>query len=95
MRVSPELQSHDRNESIASARIVADLLVARAGVDAVTALRVARVAIEVGMAVLDLWLQEGTVDDDAWVGEAKSAVCNYLAPSFETRAEPGRAGIEK
>ena len=95
MRVSPELQSHDRNESIASARIVADLLVARAGVDAVTALRVARVAIEVGMAVLDLWLQEGTVDDDGWVGEAKSAVCNYLAPYFETRAEPGRAGIEK
>jgi len=86
MRVSPELQAYDRAESIESARIVADMLIVRASVDPVTAMRVGRVAIEVGMAVLDLWLHEEAAEDVAWVGEAKAVVCNYLAPYFEDRA---------
>jgi hypothetical protein len=40
----------------------------------------------VGAAVLDLLLQEEAADHAAWVGEAKAAVCNYLAPYFEDRA---------
>ena len=57
-----------------------------AGVDAVTAARVGRVAIEVGAAVLDLLLQDEATDDAAWVSEAKAAICNYLAPYFEDSA---------
>lgn len=86
MRVSPQLQFYDRAESIESAGLLADMLIARASVDAVTAARVARVSIEVGMAVLDLMLQENAVDDPAWVDEAKAVVCNYLAPYFEDPA---------
>jgi AcrR family transcriptional regulator len=85
MRVSPELQTYDRAESIESARIVADMLIDRANIDPVTAMRVGRVAIEVGMAVLDLWLHEEAAEDAAWVDEAKAVVCNYLAPYFEDR----------
>jgi hypothetical protein len=88
MRVSPELQLYDRAESVESAGLVADLLTARASIDAVTAARVGRVAIEVGMAVLDLLLREETADDAAYVREAKDVVCNYLAPYFEGRARP-------
>jgi AcrR family transcriptional regulator len=83
MRVSPELQAYDRAESIESAQFVAELLMARSAIDAATATRVGRVAIEVAMAVLDLLLQEGAADEAAWVGEAKAVVCNYLAPYFE------------
>ena len=86
MKVSLELQSYDRAESIESGRFVADMLIALNGVDAVTAARVGRVAIEVGMAVLDLLLQEKAADDAAWIDEAKAAVCNYLAPYFEPQA---------
>jgi hypothetical protein len=86
MKVSLELQPYDRAESIESAQFVADMLIARAGVDAVTAARVGRVAIEVGAAVLDLLLQDEATDDAAWVGEAKAAICNYLAPYFEDSA---------
>jgi AcrR family transcriptional regulator len=86
MKVSPELQHYDRAESIASSQLLADMLITRASVDAVTAKRVGRVAIEVGMAVLDLLLQEEVVDDAALVDEAKAVVCNYLAPYFEARA---------
>ena len=86
MRVSPELQAHDRAESIASARVVADMLIDRANVDPVTAMRVGRVAIEVGMAVLDLWLHEEAAADAAWVVETKAVVCNYLEPYFDGRA---------
>jgi AcrR family transcriptional regulator len=83
MRLSPELQSFDRAESIASARIVSELLITRASLDPVRALRIARVSIEVGMAVLDLWLQEGQAHEAAWIGEAKAVVTHYLAPYFE------------
>jgi hypothetical protein len=86
MRVSPELQAYDRAESIESAKVVADMLIDRASVDPITAMRVGRVAIEVGMAVLDLWLHEEAAEDAAWVGEAKAVVCNYLEPYFEGRA---------
>jgi hypothetical protein len=44
------------------------------------------VAIEVGAAGLDLLLQDEATDDAAWVGEAKAAICNYLAPYFEDSA---------
>lgn len=83
MKVCPELQLLDRAESIESGTLVADMLIARASVDAVTAARVGRVAIEVGMAALDLLLHEEAADDAAWVDEAKAVVCNYLAPYFE------------
>jgi AcrR family transcriptional regulator len=86
MKVCPELQLLDRAESIESGTLVADMLIARASVDAVTAARVGRVAIEVGMAALDLLLHEEAADDAAWVDEAKAVVCNYLAPYFEDRA---------
>jgi AcrR family transcriptional regulator len=86
MKVSRELQHYDRAESIESSRLVADMLISRASVDPVTATRVARVAIQVGMAALDLLLQEEVVDEALWVGEAKAAVCNYLAPYFEAQA---------
>jgi AcrR family transcriptional regulator len=86
MKVCPELQLLDRAESIESGTLVADMLIARASVDAVTAARVGRVAIEVGMAVLDLLLHEEAADDAALVDEAKAVVCNYLAPYFEDRA---------
>ncbi len=86
MKVCPELQFYDRAESVESGTLVADMLIARASVDAVTAARVGRVAIEVGMAVLDLLLHEEAADDAAWVDEAKAVVCNYLAPYFEDRA---------
>ena len=86
MKVSRELQHYDRAESIESSRLVADMLISRASVDPITATRVARVAIEVGMAALDLLLQEEVVDEALWVGEAKAAVCHYLAPYFEPRA---------
>jgi len=85
MKVCPELQLLDRAESIESGTLVADMLIARASVDAVTAARVGRVAIEVGMAALDLLLHEEAADDAAWVDEAKAVVCNYLAPYFEDR----------
>lgn len=62
------------------------MLIARVGIDAVTAARVGRVGIEVGMAVLDLLLHEAAEDHAAWVNEAKAAVCNYLEPYFEDRA---------
>lgn len=86
MKVCPELQLLDRAESMESGTLVADMLIARASVDAVTAARVGRVAIEVGMAALDLLLHEEAADDAAWVDEAKAVVCNYLAPYFEDRA---------
>jgi len=86
MKLSPELQHYDRAESIQSARLVAEMLITRANVEAVTAMRVGRVAIEVGMAVLDLLLQEEAVDEAAWVDEAKAVVCSYLAPYFEAGA---------
>jgi AcrR family transcriptional regulator len=86
MRVSPELQAYDRAESIESAKVVADMLIDRASVDPITAMRVGRVAIEVGMAVLDLWLHEEAAEDAAWVVETKAVVCNYLEPYFEGRA---------
>lgn len=86
MKVSPELRHYDRVESTESSRLVAEMLITRASVDAVTATRVARVAIEVGMAVLDLLLLEEAVDETVWVDEAKAVVCNYLAPYFEAGA---------
>jgi len=88
VRVSPELQAHDRADSIESARILADLLIVRARLDTVTALRVARVAIEVGMSLMDLLLAEKAMDEAAWVEEAKAVVCNYLAPYFEGPGHP-------
>ena len=83
MKASPALQAYDLAESVESARVLADLLITRADIDTATALRVARVAIEVAMAVLDLSLQEGGGEESPWVGEAKAVVCNYLAPYFE------------
>jgi AcrR family transcriptional regulator len=95
MRVSPELQAYDRAESIESARVVADMLIDRANVDPVTAMRVGRVVIEVGMAVLDLWLHEESAEDAELVVEAKAVVCSYLAPYFEGRAPPEKTGSTK
>ena len=86
VRVSPELQLYDRAKSVESAGFVADLLAAWASIDAVTAARALRVAIEVGMAVLDILVREETADEAAYVREAKAAVCNYLAPYLEHRA---------
>jgi len=88
MRVSPLLQSYDRAETVESGQLLADMLITRENVDAVTAARVGRVAIEVGKAVLDLLLQEQAADDAAWVVEAKAVVCNYLAPYFEGPDRP-------
>ena len=86
IKISPELQVYDRADANESARIVADMLIDRASVDPVTAMRVGRMAIEVGVAGLDLWLHEGAGGDVAWVGETKAAVCSYLAPYFEAPA---------
>ena len=85
MKVSPELQHYDYAESIESSRLVAEMLITRASVDPATATLVARVAIQVGMAVLDLLLEEEAANEALLVGEAKAAVCNYLAPYFEAR----------
>lgn len=86
LKISPELQLINRDATIEAGSRIADMLIARAGVDAVTAARVGRVAIEVARAVLDLLLHEQPADYAAWVDEAKAAVCNYLAPYFEDRA---------
>jgi AcrR family transcriptional regulator len=85
LQVSPELQLLNRDTTIEAGSRVADMLIACAGVDAVTAARVGRVAIEVGMACLDLLLNEKPADYAALVDEAKAVVCNYLAPYFEDR----------
>nr|WP_231624978.1 hypothetical protein [Novosphingobium sp. AAP93] len=85
-KVCPELQLLDRAGSIEASALVADMLIARTGVDAVTAARAGRMAIEVARAGLDFLPYEKPADYAAWVDEAKAVVCNYLAPYFEDRA---------
>jgi AcrR family transcriptional regulator len=85
-KVCPELQLLDRTATIEAGSMVGDTLIAVAGIDAVTAALVGRVAIEVGMSLLDAMLYEKPADYAAWVDETKAAVCNYLAPYFEDPA---------
>jgi len=82
MRLSPQLQPFDREETIETASFLASLLVARGGVDPTYAMQVANVAVEIANAVLDLSLYDQSPGDEVWVAEAKAATCRYLAPHF-------------
>ncbi len=83
MRLSPELQPFDREETLETASFLAKLLVARGGMDPSYAQQVAGVAVEIATSVLDLSLFDQSQDDQVWLAEAKAAICRYLAPHFE------------
>lgn len=83
MRLSPELQPFDREETLETASFLAKLLAARGGMDPSYAQQVARVAVEIATSVLDLSLFDQSHDDQVWLAEAKAATCRYLAPYFE------------
>ena len=83
VRLSPDLQQHDRADSVRSAQVISDLLHRWNGMDRAQALVVGRVAVEMTAALLDMWSFESDPDDLAFVEEAKKAAVSYLANYFE------------
>ena len=83
MRLSPDLQPFDREETAETASFLARLLVARGGLDATYAEQVARVAVEIATSILDLSLFDQSPGDEVFLAEAKAAICRYLEPHFE------------
>jgi len=84
MRLSPELQPFDREETIETASFLSKLLVARGGLDPAYAEQVGRVAVEIATSILDLSLFDQSPGDEVFLEEAKGAICRYLEPHFET-----------
>ena len=84
MRLSPELQPFDREETIETASFLSKLLVARGGLDPAYAEQVGRVAVEIATSILDLSLFDQSPGDEVFLAEAKGAICRYLEPHFET-----------
>jgi len=83
MRLSPELQPFDREETEVTASFLSKLLVARGGLDQAYADQVARVAVEIATSILDLSLFDQSPGDEVFLAEAKGAICRYLEPHFE------------
>ena len=83
MRLAPELQAYDRQDSLEDAAFFSQLLIAKGNLEPRYALQVAAIAVEIGTNILDLLLFDQSADDQVWVAEAKSAVCQYLAPFLE------------
>ena len=83
MRISPELQPFDREETEVTASFLSKLLVARGGLEQAYAEQVARVAVEIATTVLDLSLFDQSPGDEVFLAEAKAAICRYLEPHFE------------
>jgi hypothetical protein len=83
MRLAPELQARDRQDSLEDAAFFSQLLIAKGNLDPRYALQVAAIAVEIGTNILDLLLVDQSPDDQVWIAEAKSAVCQYLAPFLE------------
>ncbi len=83
MRLSPDLQPFDREETEVTASFLAKLLVEQRAMDRTDADQVARVAVEIATSILDLSLFDRSPGDEVWVAEAKAAVTRYLAPHFE------------
>jgi hypothetical protein len=83
VRLSPDLQQHDRMDSLQSARVVADMLVRWTGMDDARAMTIGRVGIEITSALLDMWSFEADAADMTYVHEAQRAVIAYLEPYFE------------
>lgn len=86
MRLSPELQPFDREETEVTASFLSKLLVARGGLEQTYADQVARVAVEIATSILDLSLFDQSPGDEVFLAEAKGAICRYLAPHFETES---------
>jgi AcrR family transcriptional regulator len=83
IRLSPELQELDRLETNAVSAMLADLMTRRSGAEPERAALAARVAIEMGAAILDLLLSEPTADAKILAAEASDAFIRYLAPLME------------
>jgi len=83
MRLSPDLQPFDREETIQTASFLARMLVARGGLELAYAEQVARVAVEIATSILDLSLFDQSPGDEVFLAEAKAAICRYLEPHFE------------
>ena len=83
VRLSPDLQEHDRQDSVRSAAALADLLVGATGMDRARAMIAGRVSVELVSAILDVWSFEEDPDDQTYVDEAKLAAVAYLERYFE------------
>jgi len=83
MRLSPDLQPFDREETEVTPSFLSKLLVARGGLDSAYAEQVARVSVEIATSILDLSLFDQSPGDEVFLAEAKGAICRYLEPHFE------------
>lgn len=88
MRISPELQPFDREETEVTASFLSKLLVERGGLERTYADQVARVAVEIGTSILDLSLFDQSPGDEVFLAEAKAAICRYLEPHFSPNRPP-------
>lgn len=83
IRLSPELQGLDASETRAMTGMLAGLIARRSGAAPDQAALVARVAIELAAAILDLLLNEPPAGVDALAAEATDAFIRYLTPWME------------
>jgi len=88
MRISPELQPFDREETEVTASFLSKLLVERGGLEPTYADQVARVAVEIGTSILDLSLFDQSPGDEVILAEAKAAICRYLEPHLSPNRPP-------
>ena len=88
MRISPELQPFDREETEVTASFLSKLLVERGGLERTYADQVARVAVEIGTSILDLSLFDQSPGDEVFLAEAKAAICRYLEPHLSPNRLP-------
>jgi AcrR family transcriptional regulator len=88
MRISPELQPFDREETEVTASFLSKLLVERGGLERTYADQVARVAVEIATSILDLSLFDQSPGDEVFLAEAKAAICRYLEPHLSPNRPP-------
>lgn len=82
MRASPELAERERAAHLRISGRLAERLVGVTTLAPARAEVIARCAVEIGDAFLDLWSLEAQPEDRTFVEEAKAAVIAYLAPHF-------------
>lgn len=83
IRLSPDLQGRDAEETAVVSGMLAGLIARRSGVAPARANLVGRVAIELATAILDLLLTEPADSAQALAEEAGEAFIRYLAPWME------------
>jgi len=91
MRSNPQLLEYDRQDTILTAAVLASKLVEIGGVGRAEAELVARCAMEMISAILDMWLIESGGRDGRVVRQVKALVEGYLAPYLDRGRPPRRA----